>query len=599
MKSGHPKRPALTQLASTLIVIFVSAASIHRDGNAQESYPLHPDAVVRPGVPKGGVTQHRLDDSAVFPGTQRDYFIYVPAQYDASKPAALMVFQDGRNYVKADGAWRVPTVFDNLIDAGAMPVTIALCINPGVVPGPSEEEADSAAQHRFNRSFEYDTVSGRYASFIVDEMIPLVKQSYSITDDPNLRAIGGSSSGAIAAFGVAWHRPDQFRRVFSTVGTYVGLRGGNEYPTMIRHTEPKPIRVFLQDGSNDLNIYGGSWWNANRTMLSALQWAGYDVHNNWGEGGHNSKHGGAIMPDAMRWLWADFDQPISTVTDDHPELKKRLIPGQSWQLVSSGHKYTEGPAVAPDGRVYFVDGPAGEIWKVNEAGDSAELAHKLVGVSGLMFDATGNLFCARNREKTVTRIGVDGSITDVASGVSCNDLVVVDDGIYFTGPEEKAIWYVAHKTPGKVIKAGVGPEKPNGLIVSADHRFLQVVDAAGRYVWSYRIGPGGKLQHGQPYFYVQQPRDTLSTAGDGATMTAEGELLVATALGIQIFDQPGRAHVITSRPSRSGKLSNCVFAGDEMQWLYVTCGNNVYRRKTRMRGIAPWQPKVTPPKPRL
>ena len=253
---------------------------------AQESYPLHPDSQVKEGVPRGKVTEYRFEKSSVFPGTERDYFVYVPAQYDPAKPAALMVFQDGKNYVRENGVWRVPTVFDNLIHEGSMPVTIALCINPGVVPG------GDGAQDRFNRSYEYDTVSDRYASFIVDEMIPEVRKTYNITDDPNLRAIGGSSSGAIAAFGVAWHRPDQFRRVFSTVGTYVGLRGGNEYPTLVRKMEPKPIRVFLQDGRNDQDIYGGSWWHANTSMLSALQWAGYRVKNEWGDGGHNGKHGG-------------------------------------------------------------------------------------------------------------------------------------------------------------------------------------------------------------------------------------------------------------------------------------------------------------------
>ncbi len=232
---------------------------------ADESYPVHPDAKHVAGVPQGVVTQHHLAQSKVFPGTQRDYFIYVPAQYTADQPAALMVFQDGKNYVGKNGQWRVPTVFDNLIHQGKMPVTIGLFINPGVVPGSvvpgSVVPASDDSQDRFNRSFEYDTVSDRYSQFIVNEMLPIVRERYSITDDPNLRGIAGSSSGAIAAFGVAWNRPDQFRRVFSTVGTFVGLRGGNEYPTLIRKSEPKPIRVFLQDGRNDLDIYGGSWWN--------------------------------------------------------------------------------------------------------------------------------------------------------------------------------------------------------------------------------------------------------------------------------------------------------------------------------------------------
>lgn len=559
---------------------------------AQESYPIHPDSQRQEGVPQGNVSAHQFNTSEVYPGTQRDYFIYVPAQYDETEPAALMVFQDGRKYVDEKREWRFPTVADNLIHRGEMPVTIGVFINPGVVSG------GPGAQDRFNRSLEYDTVSDRYASFVIDEVLAEVRKSYSITKNPNLCGIGGSSSGAIAAFGVAWHRPDQFRRVFSTVGTYVGLRGGNEYPTLIRKTEPKPLRVFLQDGKNDLDIYGGSWWNANLTMLSALQWAGYAVHHEWGDGGHNGKHGAAILPDAMRWLWADYDKPIPAPTADHPELKNRIVEGVGWELVSQGHRYTEGPAVAPDGAVYFVDGPRGEIWKVDQDGPGAsKFMDDMPGVSALMFDAQGRMFCARNKAQKLTRVDPDGTRTDLASGKSCNDLVVLDHGIYFTGPVEETIWYLPHG--GEPIAAAKGPKLPNGLIATPDKRFLLVVDAAGRYVWSYRIGTDGKLENGQPYSYVHSPQDEMSTGADGVTMTRDGSLLVATKLGVQIFDQPGRTHVILSRPKRNGRLSNCVFAGDDMDVLYVTSGTSVYRRKTKMKGIAPWQDAVAPPKPRL
>ncbi len=570
-----------------LLIAFFPVSSLQ----AQESYPAHPDAKRKDGVPKGEVTAHRFTSSKIFPGTERDYFIYVPSQYSADKPAALMVFQDGRNYVREQGGWQVPVVFDNLIAQGEMPVTIALCINPGVVPGGAD------AQSRFNRSLEYDAMSDRYASFLVDEMIPELKKNYSITDDPNLRAIGGSSSGAICAFNVAWRRPDQFRRVFSTVGTFVGLRGGNEFPILIRKTEPKPLRVFLQDGKNDLNIYGGSWWNANLTMLNALQWAGYAVKNEWGEGGHNGKHGTAIFPDAMRWLWSDFDKPITTNTAEHPEIKNRLQQNEDWQLVSSGHKYTEGPALAPDGSVHFVDAPKGEIWKVNQDGQSATKYLDMPGVSALMFDKDGNLYCARNKAKKLTKVAKDGTKTDLMSGVSCNDLVVLEHGIYFSGPQESCVWYLPHG--GELTKAAEGIELPNGCICTPDKRFLLVVNAAGRYVWSYRIEKDGALKFGQPYSYVHQPKDEMKTGADGMAMTADGQLLLATKLGVQIFDQPGRAHLILTRPKRTGRLSNCVFAGKDMKTLYVTSGNNVYRRKTKMQGIVPWQPPVTPPKPRL
>ncbi len=564
----------------------------------EESYPIHPDAEVQPNVPQGTVTQYSLDDSKTFPGTRREYFVYVPAQYDAASPAALMVFQDGAGYTNRKGQWRVPTVFDNLIHRGEMPVTIGLFINPGVTPS-----ANDAAQDRFNRSFEYDSVSDRYATFLIEEMIPLLRKDYAISDDPNLRGIGGSSSGAIAAFGVAWHRPDQFRRVFNTVGTFVGLRGGNEYMTLVRKTEPKPLRVFLQDGSNDLNIYGGDWWMANQTMLRALQWAGYAVQHNFGTGGHNGKHGGSILPDAMKWLWADWTTPIATSTEKHSELADVLIPGEDWELVSSGHKYTEGPAVAPDGSVYFTDGPNNEIWKVAADGKNATKFAEVEAAGGLMFDAKGNLYCSQNKAEKLTRISPDGTQHVLMSGHGCNDLVVLPNGIFFTDPPAKAIWFMVldEKTNsvGKPQRVGTGPELPNGIIVTPDKQFLLVNDAVGRHVWSYRIGNSGKLEFGQPYHYVHQAQDAIRSGADGSTMTRDGRLLVATPMGVQLFDQPGRAHVIFSRPKVSGPLSNCVLAGEGMSTLYVTSGSDVYRRKTKLSGIAPWQDTVKPEKPRL
>ena len=354
-----------------------------------------------------------------------------------------------------------------------------------------------------------------------------------------------------------------------------------------------------------MNIYGGSWWNANLTMLSALRWAGYEVENAWGEGGHNGKHGGAILPDAMRWLWKDSDKPIETDISEHPELKDRLIDGEGWQLVSDGHAYTEGPAVSPDGNVFFVDGPRGEIWKVNDGGTGAsKFIDDLPGVSGLMFDAEGNLYVAQNTANTITRIANDKTRTDIFKGDFLQRFGRSRSRHLLHVARQKAIHYLPFPsdgtaTPKSAIKVGDGPEKPNGLIVTPDRQFLLVVDAMGRYVWSYKINDDGSLRYGQSYSYVHAPQDEMNTGADGATMTADGSLLVATKLGVQVFDQPGRVHAILDRPKRTGRLSNLVFAGDDMATLYATSGSSVFRRKTKMKGIAPWQAALTPPKPRL
>ena len=286
----------------------------------ETEYSLSADSQRQDGVPRGEVKGPIQFHSKVYPGTVRDYWVYVPKQYDSSKPACTMVVQDGLN--RATG-WRLPTVMDNLIHEQEMPVTIGIFVSPGVVPAANEK-----AQPRFNRSFEYDSMGDRYATFLIDELLPEVAKTYNLSNDPNDRSIAGASSGGICAFTVAWERPDQFRRVLSTIGTYVGLRGGNEYPTLVRKCETKPIRVFLQDGSQDLNIYGGDWWIANQDMLSALKFSGYDVQHVWGDGGHNGKQAAAIMPDALRWLWrglSESDQNGSAGEQTHESDHSRRI----------------------------------------------------------------------------------------------------------------------------------------------------------------------------------------------------------------------------------------------------------------------------------
>jgi enterochelin esterase family protein len=268
---------------------------------AADDYQLGPDAKVQEGVPQGAITQGNWKSSKVYPGTERKYWIYVPAQYDERTPACVMVFQDGKGYVDRNGPTPVPTVFDNLIHKGEMPVTIGIFLDPGVIP-PSKP----GAQPRRNRSFEYDTLSDQYARFLLEEILPEVGKQFNLTDDPEGRAICGISSGGICAFTVAWQRPDAFRKVLSHVGSFTNIRGGHVYPALIRKTERKPIRVFLQEGANDLDNLHGNWPLANQQMAAALKFAGYDYRFVFGDGGHNRKHGGAILPESLRWLWRDY-----------------------------------------------------------------------------------------------------------------------------------------------------------------------------------------------------------------------------------------------------------------------------------------------------
>lgn len=260
------------------------------------------DSIRHDGVPRGQLTMHVWKTSKVFPSTARRYWVYVPQQYDAATPASLMVFQDGHAYVNEEGDFRVPIVFDNLIHQQEMPITIGIFIDPGHLK--KEIPPDPGWRPRpENRSLEYDTLSDAYANFLLTEIIPAVEESYNISKSPQQRAICGISSGGICAFTVAWERPDQFQKVLSHVGSFVNIRGGHHYPAMIRKTDPKPLRVFLQGGSHDLNNQHGNWPLANQQMDSALRFMKYDSKFVYGEGAHNGNHGGAILPDSLRWLW--------------------------------------------------------------------------------------------------------------------------------------------------------------------------------------------------------------------------------------------------------------------------------------------------------
>jgi enterochelin esterase family protein len=264
-----------------------------------EEFKHGPDSMEKEGVPKGKVTKHTWK-SKIFDGTVRDYWVYVPAQYDAKKPACVMVFQDGAWYVDRKGDFRVPTVFDNLIHQKKMPVTIGIFINPGVVP-----PTKPGGKAKENRSFEYDTLSDQYARFLEKEILPEVAKSYKLKTDAASRAICGISSGGICAFTVAWERPDLFSKVLSHVGSFTNIRGGDVYPGIVRKKEKKNIRVFLQGGEKDLDNVYGNWPLANKQMAAALKFAKYDHKFVMGDGGHNGKHGGAIMPESLIWLWRE------------------------------------------------------------------------------------------------------------------------------------------------------------------------------------------------------------------------------------------------------------------------------------------------------
>lgn len=319
------KKAVTSILALTVATVGGFAlAQVAAKPSPDSQYRLGPDSLPQEGVPKGEVRGPFVIQSQAYPGTQHTYWIYVPAQYDPKVPTALMVFQDGQAFKNENGEIRAQNVMDNLIYRREIPVMIGVFINPGRRPDQTEASPQEWGDRTTNRPTEYNSLDDKYARVVTEELMPALEKDYNISKDPEMHGIGGSSSGAIAAFTVAWERPNAFRKVLSIVGSFTNIRGGHKYSEIVEKSKKKPIRVFLCDGRNDnRGIRNGvydqtwDWFYQNVKLKDALTKKGYDVNYTWGMNNHGQSYAKAVFPDMMRWLWRD--QPVSTDPNDMVE----------------------------------------------------------------------------------------------------------------------------------------------------------------------------------------------------------------------------------------------------------------------------------------
>jgi len=584
-----------------LLTLFLFCARFVLAQSNTETYPVDPASEEQKGVPKGEILKFTFADSKIFPGTSREISIYIPAQYKADKPACVYVNQDGIQ-------WKAPTVFDNLIAKGEMPVTIGVFITPGRVLAQSTDALD-----RFNRSFEYDGLGDRYARFLLEEVFPFVERqktadgrTIDLSDKGNDRAIGGGSSGAVCAFTAAWERPEEFSRVFSAIGTYTGLRGADRYDILVRKQEPKPIRIFLQDGSGDLNIYAGDWWKANESMERALIFAGYDVKSAWGTGGHNGTHGTAVFPEAMRWLWRDYPKPIKPGVSKNQYLSDILVEGQGWELVGENYNFTEGVAVNAKGEVFFQDIPNGKTYKIGKDGKPELYIADSKKASGTTFSATGEMATITggwgDPVRQVRRYKNADAFSVATDEISGNDITMAFNGnIYLTSPDgrEKPSKLYLIKPNGERSVVDEGLKFANGLCLSPDQTQLYVTESATHWVWVYQVQADGTLAHKQKYGWLHV-RDTDENAwSDGLKCDRDGRIYVTSLSGIQVMDQLGRVEAIIPVPKTKGQVSNLCFGGPDFDILYATCHDKVFRRKVKIKGVNNFEKPVKPGAPKL
>jgi len=600
-------------------------------------YALGPDSQPQAGVPKGKVTQHRLAPGKFFPGTPHDYQIYVPAQYDPARPAAWMIFLDGNGY--AGDNVRVPVVLDNLIAKRELPPMMAIFINPGVMPALSDQ-----AQNRYERIFEYDSLTPRFANFLIEELIPEVGKSYRLSTDPNDHGIAGLSTGGVGAFVAAWNRPDHFRRVVTWIGSFGNFRGADRLPGLIRRSEPRPIRVFMQTGRQDLVNYAGSWYLENPRMAAALEFAGNDVKIELGEDGHSNRHGASMLPDTLRWLWRGYPQPV-TVNEAPPGSGRgafaQMVPRREvvappppptapaaqrppaappagrgagprgavyalvyrdklWEQVGTTYESTASPTVDQNGNVFFADPAGNRIYKSDAGRGVTVFKERTGGARALRVGADGRLYAAQPATGRVVSYGPAGDEKIVAQNIQANDLALTKGGaIYFVDTAHKTVGYIDGKGQLRIVYNGGEIMSPTALTLTPDQAMLLVADGMDRYQWSFQIAADGSLVNGEPFQRLEMPEEGLFSGVGGLTVDTLGYMWATSAMGIQVCEQPGRCTNILNKPEFTATpVTSIAFGGPDRAWLYVTQGGKIFRRETRRKGVVSWE-LVKPPQPGL
>ncbi|AFL87037.1 enterochelin esterase-like enzyme [Terriglobus roseus DSM 18391] len=505
-----------------LSLLFLTIAS------AKAQYQPGPDSQVQ-NVPHGIVEKLVLAPGKFYPGTPHNYAIYLPANAPAT-PLPYMIFLDGTSYLGNN--LRAANVLDNLIAAKQIPPMAAIFVDPGILPAIRPD-----AQNRYERIFEYDSLSARYVNFLEEELIPAVAKKHTLSTNPDEHAIGGTSTGAVGAFVAAWHRPDQFHRVLSLIGTYVAMKGADTLPELVRKTEARPIRIWMQDGANDHitpdqpygTFYAGTWPRANQLLFDALQFQGYDAKLTIGTGGHDTKQGGAELPEALRWLWRDY-------TPEHGIGK--IEPHPPAALGKAGW----------DTR--------GSVWAT--------------------VDAIGNWEPAK--EKVLE-----------ARAITAANIHYLADG------HGHILWSSTLK-PGQEGQVASPALKADAVALSPDQAMLIVTDPEHRHQWSMQLQADGTPANAEPFYRLEVLDD--DGGAKGAAVDALGQVYFATAVGIQVCEASGRVAMILNSPVPDKTVDAVAFGGPDREWLYAVADGKLFRRKMKVHA-APIDKPEKPPQPPL
>jgi len=533
-------------------------------------------------VPAGVVKTFAFDGSAIFPGTKRTGAVFIPAQYDGSKPACVYVQQDGYNP-------RVKDLLEQLIAAKDMPVTIGVFISPGALPSPVK-----GGDGRHNRCFEYDGVNDNYVRFLTEEILPYVEKTFNVklSTSGNDRCITGASSGGISAFTAAWQRPDAFSRVYACSGSFVAFRGGNEFPTLIRKFEAKPIRAYFTTGTHDMENCAGDWFLLDQEMDKALKFSGYDYYFQIVDGKHCS---GWLenFPNALRFIWKGWPAPVPPGTSA-PRVRDIITDDGKWELAAQGYQDARSPACNSKGEVFFVDVPANKIYRIGVDGTAAVFLDDAAQANGLSIGSKDELYTVSSATGNVMSYDATGQGKVYAADLPGQYVLArPDGGLYVTTAEAtpgegSQIWSVKDGNKNQVAS---GLKFATGLAYRPDQWLLSVADGHSKWVYSYQVGTDGTLTNQERFFPLQVPDWEDDAGPESVCYAQEGQMLVGTRSGIQVCSGDGPTQVILPMPDRS-RVIGVALGGPDKNTLFAFCGDKVWKRVVKIHANGAFSPAV-------
>ena len=558
-------------------------ATFTPSGDATNSPHLSPT-----NRPAGKIKNFTFKESLIFPGTVRNGTVFIPAQYDGSKPACVLVRQDGFDP-------KIKDMMETLIASGDMPMTVGVFISPGHVVASGEPVAE-----RRNRDFEYDGVGDSYERFLTGEILPYVARTFdlNLSTNGNDRCIAGNSSGGIAAFNAAWECPGAFSRVYAASGSFVAFRGGNEFPTLVRKFEAKPIRVYLTTGTHDMENCAGDWYLLDQEMDKALTFSGYDHHFRTFDGGHCAGANEAF-PDAMRFLWKDWPQAIPSGRSA-PRVRDVIITNESWELAAQGYEGAGSPVCNSAGEVFFIDGSADKICRLGLDGKVEVFIDHARQANGLCVGPKDELYTvSRTTGEILCYAGADRGRV-VTQGIPGNYLLARPDGaLYVTSNDDKSggtgqVWVVKD---GRKTLVDSGLKFATGLACRPDQWLLAVADGRSKWVYSYQIQADGQLVNKERFFWLQVGDGDDDAGAQSVCYAKEGQIFVATRLGVQIGADDGPTQVILPLPDHSRVTGVCL-GGADRDTLFAFGDGKVWKRAVKTHAVGAFSPlnqvKATP-----